>query len=648
MPGANEERDQYYNQLLRRPVYQQGEERGIIISSPSSLPPSHSEIQQQLSSSTESSHGPFFPSHSLHVGCSPRKFYALVQGKSTQRCIYLEEQDLLSQIEGCPGAKYAIFYDWEMACKYISEAPSISAVPQQTEHVDNSNLEKEEEVPLVQTSEEDDESDLQISDETSQWEMRYKELVQYYNAHGTSDVPSHTTLGHFAARQKLEYVAFLNGKSTSMTQDRLDRLRTVDFSFGGHRDRKTFQRYVEELSRYRVKHGGQDPPPGSMLSKWVLSMQKRYLEFKKKETDSIGGMDKVKCDALERLGFEWTKSSIANESPVKESTGHVQVTPQHLQIVAVEVESPPAQHSQSSQQKHPEEGNGKDATSDSVMIHPSRWDMGKGEPKNKGSMLNVAPNALHNGETNNLVLPTPSDQIAKKKRKAEWIIDENWDEIYEELKEYKTKNGHCIPPVQPATTLRQWVDKIRIEYKKLRAGSPSVLTAQRLQKLNDIDFQFERKIKPRTWEERYEELARFKQNFGHCRVPRLFDQPTYEGLGKWVADQRMKYNYMLQGKRSNMTPERAQKLSDLGMVWAVFKLPPKEERAERKPWDHRYVELLEFKKQHGHTLVPQAFPILGQWVHTQRVNYKLMKQGRKSAMTPEQAVKLEQIGFAFE
>jgi hypothetical protein len=25
-----------------------------------------------------------------------------------------------------------------------------------------------------------------------------------------------------------------------------------------------------------------------------------------------------------------------------------------------------------------------------------------------------------------------------------------------------------------------------------------------------------------------------------------------------------------------------------------------------------------------------------------------MKQGRKSAMTPEQAVKLEQIGFAFE
>jgi hypothetical protein len=84
------------------------------------------------------------------------------------------------------------------------------------------------------------------------------------------------------------------------------------------------------------------------------------------------------------------------------------------------------------------------------------------------------------------------------------------------------------------------------------------------------------------------------------------------------------------------------------MVWAVFKLAPKEERAERKPWSHRFQELLEFEKQYGHTRVPLHFPVLGQWVHSQRVNYKLLKQNRKSAMTAEQALQLEQVGFEFE
>jgi len=187
------------------------------------------------------------------------------------------------------------------------------------------------------------------------------------------------------------------------------------------------------------------------------------------------------------------------------------------------------------------------------------------------------------------------------------------------------------------------MEKQRSEYKKIRAGEDSYLTLLRIQRLNDIGFSFEAKCKPKTWEERYEELVEFNANFGHCKVPRL-----YNGLGKWVADQRQKYSKLLQSKKTNMTPEKAQKLTDLGMIWVVFKLPPKEERAERKPWAERFQELLAFQNEHGHTVVPQHFPVLGHWVHTQRVHYKLMKQGRKSLMTPEQAFQLADIGFTFE
>merc|ERR1712161_87989 len=98
-----------------------------------------------------------------------------------------------------------------------------------------------------------------------------------------------------------------------------------------------------------------------------------------------------------------------------------------------------------------------------------------------------------------------------------------------------------VPPTNPLTPLRKWVERQRNEFKK---------------------------------------------KFGHCKVPRL-----YKGLGKWIADQRGKYNDLKAGKKTNLTNEKAQRLSDLGMIWSIFKSPPREERAERKPWLARFEEL---------------------------------------------------------
>jgi len=43
------------------------------------------------------------------------------------------------------------------------------------------------------------------------------------------------------------------------------------------------------------------------------------------------------------------------------------------------------------------------------------------------------------------------------------------------------------------------------------------------------------------------------------------------------------------------------------MIWSIFKSPPREERAERKPWVARFEELLAYKEEFGHTVVPQVF-----------------------------------------
>ncbi len=65
--------------------------------------------------------------------------------------------------------------------------------------------------------------------------------------------------------------------------------------------------------------------------------------------------------------------------------------------------------------------------------------------------------------------------------------------------------------IRNSTPLRRWFAKQRTEYKKIRAGEESALTTQRLQLLNDIDFQFEPTKKSKSWEDRFQELVEFKE-----------------------------------------------------------------------------------------------------------------------------------------
>ena len=46
-------------------------------------------------------------------------------------------------------------------------------------------------------------------------------------------------------------------------------------------------------------------------------------------------------------------------------------------------------------------------------------------------------------------------------------------------------------------------------------------------------------------------------------------------------------------------------------------------------------------------IVPQHFPVLGQWVHGQRSEYRKFQKGMKSPMNQEKIDKLESIGFIF-
>jgi hypothetical protein len=65
-------------------------------------------------------------------------------------------------------------------------------------------------------------------------------------------------------------------------------------------------------------------------------------------------------------------------------------------------------------------------------------------------------------------------------------------------------------------------------------------------------------------------------------------------------------------------------------------------------WDVRLRELLAYKEANGNTLVPQVFPSnkqLGIWVQTQRYQFKLLHENKKSAMTEEHIKSLNELDF---
>ena len=90
-----------------------------------------------------------------------------------------------------------------------------------------------------------------------------------------------------------------------------------------------------------------------------------------------------------------------------------------------------------------------------------------------------------------------------------------------------------------------------------------------------------------------------------------------------------------------MTPERVQALQYVGFVWD----------ANAAVWNECFEQLLEFKAQFGHCLVPQQYSAnskLGRWVANQRYTYKLYQEGTPCRMTAERVRKLESVGFFLE
>lgn len=223
-------------------------------------------------------------------------------------------------------------------------------------------------------------------------------------------------------------------------------------------------------------------------------------------------------------------------------------------------------------------------------------------------------------------------------------FDTRWNEMLLQLRDYKAEHGHCNVPTSSGTDLAHWVAAQRRMYNKLVAGKPgkrAVLDAVKMQRLTEIGFQFRPRGSYTNWDDQMKGLKKFREEHGHCRIP-----VNHPELGSFVKLARRDYKNWINGKPSSMTPEREAQLKEQGFIFEGGKTPQRA-AGPIKTWDERLEELLQYKAEFGHTVVPQNSGQLGAWVHSQRVHYKKFKEGGKSQMTAEKALKLTEIGFCF-
>lgn len=273
----------------------------------------------------------------------------------------------------------------------------------------------------------------------------------------------------------------------------------------------------------------------------------------------------------------------------------------------------------------------------------------------------------------------PDDRI-KKLEDLGFVWDVNnasWNKKYEELKNFKNMHGHCN--VLQKNNLGVWASVQRMYYKK------NQLSSDRIEKLNALGFIWD--SGDFVWNEKYEELHKFKNKFGHCNVPArdnllgvwlgtqkksyknntlsvdrieklkslgvAFDLQSelfwkqkydclkefknkyghcnvssgseYDDLACWLINQRRCY------KRDELGQHRIQALNDLGVIWSV----------KECLWDSKYSQLVEFQKETGHANIPTRHE-LGQWVADQR------KKHKKSKLSTDRALKLNAINFCWD
>lgn len=145
----------------------------------------------------------------------------------------------------------------------------------------------------------------------------------------------------------------------------------------------------------------------------------------------------------------------------------------------------------------------------------------------------------------------------------------NWDKMLQELARYKREHRTCHVPANSMKhpRLGRWVALQRHKRKQGR------LRDEQIQALDKLAFLWS--PGDASWDQGFHQLLAFRRKHRHCDVPAHC--ADFPGLGSWVANQRHRH------KTGKLSPERARRLEEAGLRWAIYGSRQEREPAAKAP-----------------------------------------------------------------
>eukprot|EP00526_Cylindrotheca_closterium_P005312 CAMPEP_0113648534 /NCGR_PEP_ID=MMETSP0017_2-20120614/25749_1 /TAXON_ID=2856 /ORGANISM="Cylindrotheca closterium" /LENGTH=616 /DNA_ID=CAMNT_0000560771 /DNA_START=179 /DNA_END=2026 /DNA_ORIENTATION=+ /assembly_acc=CAM_ASM_000147 len=151
------------------------------------------------------------------------------------------------------------------------------------------------------------------------------------------------------------------------------------------------------------------------------------------------------------------------------------------------------------------------------------------------------------------------------------------------------------------------------------------------------------------WDEQFEELLSFKEQYGYCNFPRdgaprklTKEFPT---LATFCHNQRLEY---IRFRKNNYRRRMSLPMFDRQARFNRLKEIGFEFRDKLAAWYDKYYELVEFRRVNGHARVRKSNYGLYAWVLKQRFKRKGGTNGKKSLLSDAQIQLLDDIGFEWE
>ena len=467
---------------------------------------------------------------------------------------------------------------------------------------------------------------------TAMWEENFRKLSAYKEEHGDCDVPSRyksdpqlgawcSTLRSFKARRQL-------------SDDKIARLLSIGFDFDPFPNR--WEAMYQALAAYKEEHGSCNVPrqykPSPKLSLWVLTQR----QFKTK-----GQLSEERIARLLSIGFEFDPFATRWEamyqalSAYKEEHGNCDVPSGYKSNLQLGVWCTKQRAMRTK---------GKLSDDKIARLLSIGFDFDPFTAQWEAMYLALAAYKEEHGSCDVPRQYKPNPQLARwchKQRTSNnrgALSEERiermetlgfdfdpkttaWEEKFQELVEFKAEHRHCDVPrgYPPNPHLATWCSNQRTLNKK------GVLSEERIERMETLGFDFDPKTT--AWEEKFQELLAYRDEFGHCNVPQSY--VANPPLGMWCSTQRTHKN------KGALTEDRIARLAAIG-----FQFDP-----HTAAWDEKFQELLAYRDEFGHCNVPQSYvanPPLGKWCSAQRNSKK------KGKLNEDQIERLELIGFKWK